>query len=90
MSLRGRLAGIAVRAIGGKEGAAMWEWMNGKKTAIGLTCVAIGSTLSAASSVIGPALEAWGISSEAVASVMSGIGWVVTGVGSVHRVVKEL
>lgn len=90
MGLREKAIGFALRHLGGKEGKAVWAWLDGKKTAIGLTCEALGHVLEAVVPYIEPAFQAWGFSAQATAKAVQLVGQIITGLGATHKLVKAL
>jgi hypothetical protein len=90
MGLREKVIGFALKNLGGKEGKAVWNWLNGKKLAIGLTCEALGHLVEAAVPYVEPILTAWGVSAQGTAGVLKFVGYCITALGAGHKFVKEL
>lgn len=90
MGFKEKAIGIALRHFGGKGGKAVWAWLNGKKTAIGLTCEALGHVMEASVPYIEPAFTAWGFSAQATSKAVQLVGQIITGLGATHKLVKAL
>jgi len=90
MGFREKVIGFALKNLGGEEGKAVWNWLNGKKQAIGLTCAALGEIMEAVSPQIEPVFSAWGFSAEATAKAVKFTGYVITALGAGHKFTKSL
>ena len=90
MGLKEKTAVFALKHLGGKEGKAMWAWLDGKKQAIGITCEALGQLMEHIAPQIEPVFTAWGASAHATAKAVQIVGWIITGLGAGHKFVKAV
>jgi hypothetical protein len=84
---------LGVRILGGKEMLAKllaaWEWVDGKKTAIGAALVLVSDLLGVLALSLGPVLEGFGLEAVAVASVLAFVGKGAAAIGLVHKFFKK-
>ena len=76
--------GDATKGRYGKMVKKIWDFVNGKKTAIGLLLVFLGDCLEKLPGI----LEAFGVDSVVVGNVAKALGWLITALGSIHKILK--